>query len=86
MAVIEIAVDAQTLKAVIGLTNSINSLNATIQSGRAADTRSGDNWFSAPHFCEKYDISRATLTRRVANGKVEKREFDDGIIRYRMNA
>ena len=84
MAAIEIGIDAQSLKVVSDLTSSINALCGMLQDRLKPSVPGADNWLSASHFCEKYDISRSTLTRRVQDGKVERQDFDDGIIRYRM--
>ncbi len=81
---LEIAADERTLKAMTELTDSVNNLCGTLQSVLRPKSSDAESWFSAPHFCQKYDISRSTLTRRVQAGKVERLKFDDGMIRYRI--
>lgn len=84
MAAIEISFDSQSLTAIKELVGAANALLAFFQLKMKADVPTADNWLTASHLCEKYDISRATLTRRVKTGKIERKEFDDGVIRYRL--
>ena len=84
MAALEITFDAQTLEVLKSLTDAIQGFNETQQRKLNATIPGACDWLTASHFCEKYDISRSTLTRRVKDGKVERQEFDDDVIRYRM--
>jgi len=42
-----------------------------------------DEWLNASAFCRRFGISRPTLKKRVENGLIEKRNFDETTPRYR---
>lgn len=84
MATFDVGLDDRTLAVIEKLTDGITELIEISKTKLVAQAPSLDSWQTATHFCEKYDISRTTLTRRVKAGKIERKAFDDGIIRYRL--
>ncbi len=84
MATFDVGLDDRTLAVIEKLTDGIAELIEISKLKLATQAPSMGNWYTASHFCEKYDISQSTLTRRVKGGKIARKTFDDGIIRYRL--
>ncbi len=84
MTAIEFGLEPQTLKVFVDLADGLREILEIAKMKMKAKAPSLDSWQTATHFCEKYDISRTTLTRRVKAGKIERKAFDDGIVRYRL--
>ena len=84
MPAIEFGLDPQTLKVIGELADGDRELLEVAKMKMKAQAPGLDNWNTATHFCERYDISRSTLARRVKAGKIEQKAFDDGIVRYRL--
>ena len=84
MPAIELGFDPQTLKVIGELADGVRELLEVAKLKMKTQAPGLDNWHTATHFCERYDISRSTLARRVKAGKIEQKSFDDGIVRYHL--